>query len=86
MDKYLNTIIVDYKIIEKIKTGTYKAQCIHCGLIREYSIQTLRLGMKREGNSCKCTCTLSGIKKGDKFGRLTVLERVLENQPYGRLT
>lgn len=90
-DKYIGTIIRDYKIIdcvstEKGKEKRYKVKCVHCGLEREYNYQNLLKGKKEINNNCICTCSLSGIKPGDKFGRLTVIKRDLKNQVYGRVS
>src|SRR5574344_3132377 len=90
-EKYISKIIRDYKIIdcvstEKGKEKRYKVKCVHCGLEREYNYQNLLKGKKEINNNCICTCSLSGIKPGDKFGRLTVIKRDLKNQVYGRVS
>ena len=85
MDKYLNQVIGDYEVLERIDKKYYKVKCIKCGLVTKLSMQTLRDGLKMPGKRAICTCTQSGIKPGDKFGRLTVLYRDIENITYGRV-
>ena len=85
MDKYLGTTIRDYFVENRISKKKYKVKCKNCGEEKIISMETLRKGRKEEGNFCYCQCTLSGIKKGDRFGRLTVIQRV-PNIKYGRTT
>lgn len=86
MDKYLNQIIGDYKVLKRLDKTYYEVQCIKCGIQTKLSMQTLRDAKKHPENRGICNCTRSGIKPGDVFGRLTVLYRDIENQPYGRIT
>ena len=91
IDKYIGLVIRDLKVLERIE-GTsknygsvkYLVECIHCGEVKEVTKQTLYSGKMGKGNSCVCSCSLSGIKLGDEFGKLTVLYRNLENPIYGR--
>lgn len=84
--KYVGQTIRDYLILDKIDKYKYAARCIHCGLERTYFSQAISKGSKGEGNALICTCSLSGIKVGDKYGRLTVLSRDIENTSYGRVS
>lgn len=91
VDKYVGLVIRDFEVLERIdgisknySSIKYLVKCIHCGEIKEVTRQTLYRGKIEEGNNCICLCSLSGIKPGDEFGRLTVLHRNLENPIYGR--
>lgn len=83
MDNYLGKTIRDYYVESRIDKKKYKVRCINCNQEKELTMQTLRDGRNAKGNCCICQCTLSGIKPGDKFGRLTVLKRI-PNLQYGR--
>lgn len=91
VDKYVGLVIRDLEVLKRIdgisknySSIKYLVKCIHCGEIKEVTRQTLYRGKIEEGNNCICLCSLSGIKPGDEFGRLTVLHRNLENPIYGR--
>lgn len=86
MNKYIGETIRDFKVLDRINDKQFEVQCIHCGIKKTLTMQTLRAGLKQQGNSCLCECTRSGIKPGDVFGRLTVLHRDIENIIYGRIT
>ncbi len=81
---YVGLIINDLYIEEQIDDSHYKVKCIHCGFEDTRAILALRQGRK-DSSKCRCNCTLSGIKIGDKFNRLTVLKRDLNNQTTGRI-
>jgi hypothetical protein len=64
----------DYLIEDYIGKGTWRAKCQKCGLERTY--KTANIKPERE-NGGQCPCSKSGIEKGMRFGRLTILERDL---------
>lgn len=80
--KYLNTQFGDYDILDYDKqTKTYFAKCRKCGLERTYKASRLSTNSPNKG---QCTCTSSGINIGDKFGRLTVIERDFDKHNQDR--
>ena len=84
MFKYIGATINDYYIQNRVDETRFKVKCIHCGEEKELTMATLSGGLK-DKNKCICSCSRSGIKIGDKFGKLTVIARDLDNQEYGRL-
>lgn len=64
----------DYLIEDYIGKSTWRARCQKCGLERTYKTDNIK--PERE-NGGQCPCSKSGIEKGMRFGRLTVLERDL---------
>ena len=64
----------DYLIEEYIGKSTWRAKCQKCGLERTY--KTANIKPERE-NGGQCPCSKSGVEKGMRFGRLTILERDL---------
>ena len=82
---FVGMTINDFYIEEQINDTNFKVKCIHCNIETTLSINTLKIGRYNK-NSCRCGCTRSGIKPGDKFSRLTVIKRDIQNQPYGRIS
>lgn len=79
--KYINTDIGDFKIIDySSETHKYKCKCNYCG--EEKNI--LKVNFKNEG-SIHCKCTKSGVKKGDKYFKLTAIERDMSRLNEGRV-
>ena len=70
-----NTKFGDYIITRYLGNLTWEAMCEKCGLIRTYL--TNNIVHSKSKNPGQCTCTASGIEIGQKFGRLTVLNRDL---------
>lgn len=85
MDNYINQICGSYKVLERIDNKRYKVKCIYCNIEKEVTMQTLRKAKQDPEHNGICECIRSGIKPGDRFGRLTVLHRDIENLTYGRV-
>lgn len=83
--KYIGETIRDFKVLERLDDTYFLVQCIHCGVIKKLSMQTLRCGLHKDGNRCVCDCTKSGIQPGNVFGRLTVVKCDTDSFGTGRL-
>lgn len=75
MKDFTNQKFGDYVLTKYLGNQTWEAQCEKCGLIRTYKTQNIKIGEVGKGI---CTCSSSGIKIGDRFGRLVVIKRNLE--------
>lgn len=71
--KYDNTQYGDYDIIKYVGNRKYLARCRKCGFEKLYDTTSI------QRFSGQCRCSISGISKGDKFGKLTVIKRDLDN-------
>lgn len=78
-----NTKYGDYIITRYLGNLTWEAKCEKCGLIRTYL--TNNIVHSKSKNPGQCTCTASGIEVGQKFGRLTVLNRDLGEHTQRRV-
>ena len=79
-----NTKFGDYTITKYLGKSTWEAVCDKCGFTRTYKTQNL-VRTDHNFNPGTCTCTASGIEIGQKFGRLTVLNRDLGEHVERRL-
>ena len=84
IQKNINQIYGDFKVIEYTGNKIYLCECIHCGYQRTYNSQAITQAKKKD-TAMRCGCIKSGIKKGDKFGRLTAIERDLDRAGQGRV-
>ena len=71
--KYENTSYGDYDIIKYVGNRKYLGKCRKCGFEKLYDTSSI------QRFSGQCRCSISGISIGDKFGKLTVLKRDLDN-------
>lgn len=78
MKDFTNQKFGDYVLTKYLGNQTWEAQCEKCGLIRTYKTPNIKIGEEKKG---VCTCSASGIKIGDRFGRLVVIKRNLEKHP-----
>lgn len=74
MDRFENTKFGDYTITRYLGNTTWEAKCDKCGFVRTYRTPNLK---NKSPNAGKCACSSSGIEVGQKFGRLTILNRDL---------
>lgn len=79
-----NTKFGDYTITKYLGKSTWEAVCDKCGFVRTYKTQNL-IHTDHNNNPGQCTCTASGIEIGQKFGRLTVLNRDLGEHTQRRV-
>ena len=81
--KHLEGLIYgDYLITKYLGNQTWEARCQKCGLVRSYKTANIK---PEKATGGQCTCTKSGIRIGDRFGRLVVLNRDLTKQGEGRV-
>lgn len=78
LEKYLNMVCGDFIVKEFLGDKTWLCQCQKCGYERTYKTQNLK-------GKCQCGCTTSGVKKGDKYNRLTALQRDISRVNEGRV-
>lgn len=83
VQKNINQIYGDFKVIGYAGNSVYLCECIHCGYQRTYNSQAIAQAKKNK--AMHCGCIKSGIKKGDRFGRLTAIERDLDRAGQGRV-
>ena len=83
VQRNIGKIFGDFEVIG-YENRLYFCKCIHCGYERTYTSQALNQ-VKKGKKAMLCGCKTSGIKKGDRFGRLVAIERDLERAGTGRV-
>lgn len=78
LEKYFNKVYGDFVVKEYLGNSTWLCQCQKCGYERTYKTPNLK-------GKCQCGCTTSGVTKGDKYGRLTAIERDITKTTEGRV-
>jgi hypothetical protein len=82
MKDFTNQKFGDYVLTKYLGNQTWEAQCEKCGLVRTYKTPSIKIGEKGRGI---CTCSTSGIKIGDRFGRLVIKYRDVDKAGSGRV-
>lgn len=82
MKDFTNQKFGDYILTKYLGNQTWEAKCEKCGLVRTYKTPNIKIGEERRG---VCTCSSSGIKIGDRFGRLTIKCRDTSKAGSGRV-
>lgn len=82
MKDFTNQKFGDYVLTKYLGNQTWEAQCEKCGLVRTYKTPNIKIGESGKGI---CTCSASGIKIGDRFGRLVIKYRDISKAGSGRV-
>lgn len=82
MKDFTNQKFGDYVLTKYLGNQTWEARCEKCGLVRTYKTPSIKIGEAGRGI---CTCSTSGIKIGDRFGRLVIKYRDVDKAGSGRV-
>jgi hypothetical protein len=82
MKDFTNQKFGDYILTKYLGNQTWEARCEKCGLVRTYKTPNIKIGEEGKGI---CTCSTSGIRIGDRFGKLVVKYRDINKSGSGRV-